>query len=291
MLLSTNTGSFTKRFTVEEAVSMIADAGFDAIDISFFNNDTFYKVDPDTPSVAARLKNLRALAESKGVVFNQAHGPNPSSVADEAKNPLIFENIVRCMKSAAMLGAPHIVIHPMQHLTYSEDGVPEKLFEINMDFYGRLLPYCKAFGIKVALENMWQMPRGKKIDHSTCSRPAEFIRYLDALDKEWFIGCLDIGHAFLVSEDPADFIRALGKDRLKALHVHDVDGFDDLHTLPYLGSINWAKTTKALGEIGYTGDFTYEAGKFLSAFPNENFPAALSFMESVGRGLMRKTGL
>ena len=140
------------------------------------------------------------------------------------------------------------MVHPKQHLTYSEEGNPEKLFEENIEFYNRLKPYCEEYGIQVALENMWQSksyPGGYRILHSTCSTPEEFNRYLDALDRKWFVGCLDIGHALLVHKEPQDFIRAMGKDRLKALHVHDVMAGNDTHTLPYYGgSGDWHKVCR-----------------------------------------------
>ena len=50
-----------------------------------------------------------------------------------------------------------------------------------MKFYKSLIPYCEEYGIKVAVENMWQYPG--MISHSTCSRPEEFIRYIDELDS------------------------------------------------------------------------------------------------------------
>ena len=44
----------------------------------------------------------------------------------------------------------------------------------------------------------------------------------------------------------ADF-DALGNKRLLCLHVHDVDGIDDLHTLPYFGITDWDKVMEQTG--------------------------------------------
>ena len=162
-------------------------------------------------------------------------------------------------------------------------GLPEQLnFKNYMEFYRRLIPYCEQYNIQVAVENMWQYV-GKKITHSTCSRPQEFIRYLDELNSKWVVGCLDIGHAYLVGEKAEDCIYALGKDRLKALHVHDVDGIDDSHTIPYFGIGNWEEVEKALKKIGYQGDFTYEAGGFLTNYPKDLVSAGLSHMVKIAR--------
>jgi sugar phosphate isomerase/epimerase len=102
------------------------------------------------------------------------------------------------------------------------------------------------------------------------------------------VACLDIGHAPLVGVDPCELIRALGRDRLKALHVHDVDGINDLHTLPYLSKINWDSVCAALKEIGYEGDLTFEAGNFVTPLPTELSAAAAKFMVAAGRHLIDK---
>ena len=73
-----------------------------------------------------------------------------------------------------------------------------------MKFYRRLLPYCEEYGIKIAVENMWQYPG--MISHSTCSRPEEFIQYVDGISSQWAVACLDIGHTVLVREQPDEFI-------------------------------------------------------------------------------------
>ena len=126
---------------------------------------------------------------------------------------------------------------------------------------------------KVALENMWQYKDclgTKAIVHSTCSKPAEFVKYMDGLGNDCFVGCPDIGHALLLREDPAEFIRILGNEYLKALHVHDVNGFVDTHTLPYYGGMgDWNCISQALYVIGYGGEFTFEAGNFIKILPKE----------------------
>ena len=287
MLLSSSISVFLERFKPEKAVEILSEAGFDAIDFSFPYRDQYYDETTDSEEFKQSFLRLRGLAEEKGMCFNQAHSPMPSSTPDPAVTERMFNAQVRAMRNASYLGIETMIVHPMQHLTFSEDGVPEKLFELNMDFYNRLKPYCEEYNMKIAVENMWQN-NGAKILHSTCSRPEEFIKYVDELDSEWFVACLDIGHAYLICEEPKDFIRKLGSKRLKALHVHDVDGIHDLHTLPYYGSINWDDTMASLKEIGYDGDFTYEANNFLRVLPDELLLSGARHMAETGRYLMNK---
>lgn len=283
MRLSTTTSRPARAFGFENVIDILADAGYDAIDFSFFQKEYYEEIGNDK-----FFKNLRNYAESKGLVFNQAHAPFASSFEDEDMTKKRFAEITNSMKYASLLGIKNIVVHPCHHMAYCDDGVPEKLFEINMKFYNNLKPYCEEYGIKVALENMWQYIGPQKISHSTCSRPAEFIRYMDELNSDCFTACLDIGHTILCCEDPADFIRALGGKRLGALHVHDVDGINDLHTLPYFGICNWDKVLRALAEVGYMGDLTYEADGIYSSKPEEFIPEIEKLGVKIGRSMIEK---
>lgn len=287
MLLSSSHAQFARKMSTEEAIDLMADAGFDAIDFSFHLKSEYHNEETDGEIGKVRFTEWRKRAEARGLVFNQAHAPEGSSFTDMDRTVQRFHEIRRAIRNASYLGVPIIVVHPVQHLPYCEAGVPEQLFEMNMRFYSALKPYCEEYGVKIALENMWQQPNGK-IDHSTCSRPEEFVRYVDTLNSEWFVACLDIGHAFLVGVDPCELIRALGKDRLRALHVHDVDGIDDLHTLPYFSKIHWDSVCNALREIGYEGDLTFEAGNFVNPLPTELAAPAARFMVATGRHLIDK---
>ena len=219
-------------------------------------------------------------------MFNQSHAPFSSSFVDEEKTAQRFDEIVTAIKRASYLGVKNIIVHPCQHLEYDIEGNPEKLFEYNMEFYKRLLPYCEEYNIRVALENMWQYTGF--INHSTCSRPEEFIRYVDELNNDSFVACLDIGHASLVREDVTEFIKKLGNKRLQCLHVHDVDGTNDSHTLPFYGEVNWSKVMKALAEIDYKGDLTFEADNFMDNKPDALLPECARLMAKTGKYLIEQ---
>ncbi len=287
MIISTQTDVLAKRFSQEEAIRILASAGYDAYDISLFSmlrDDDIFNSD----AYLDYTRKLKSIADECGIICNQAHAPFPSSKNDDAYNQIIFPRIVRSMEIAAMLGAKQIVVHPMQH-PYYPDYVQE-LQEMNHRFYTALQPYCEKFGIRVALENMFRgdSHRSGVLINSTCSTPEEFCAYLDALPAEHFTACLDIGHCGLVGQDAAKFIRRLGHDRLGALHVHDNDFHRDMHTLPFMGALDWNAITDALADIRYTGEFTLEADNFLARLPNELLPQAASLMCSVARYLAKQ---
>ena len=283
MLLSANTANVLRNYSANEMVDMFQNAGFTAMDFSFFDK-TWYSDERED----VFFSELRKYAEGVGMCFNQAHAPFHSSFPDEKQTKNRFQEIICALRRAALLGAKTIVVHPVQHLNYADEGVPQLLFEMNMEFYGKLIPYCQEFGIRIAVENMWQYHPWPKITHSTCSVPEEMNRYLDTLNSPWITGCLDVGHASLVGQLPDEFVSAMGADRLGALHIHDVTKTEDSHTIPYQGVIDWQKLMQALKTIDYQGDLTFECDGFFKMLPPELYPEALRLLAHTGHFLMKE---
>ena len=126
---------FCNVFGEKKAIDVYSQAGFDALDFSFFNSK-YYTDETSTDF----YRELKEYADAKGVKFNQAHAPFPSSYNEDDRTKEAFTAIVTSMKNASLLGVPNIVVHPCQHLDYSDDGVPEKLFEMNPGLRDRI-PY------------------------------------------------------------------------------------------------------------------------------------------------------
>jgi len=291
MKLVTQTDCTAKTFGPYEAVDILSRAGYDGIDWSFFEltgSDSIW-LENDWRGNAQKI---RRQADDAGVQIIQAHAPFPSSKGessrgDEGYESFIFKRILRSMEAASILGVKFIVVHPKHHLVYRNNR--KATWDMNIDFYRSLIPYCEKWNIHVCAENMWQYNKqGGFIVDSFLSEPEEFCDFLDALDSPWIVGCLDLGHSALVGVEPQDFIRAMGPDRIKALHVHDVDYHADCHTLPYMESLNWAEITRALGETGYSGTFTFEADNFLNKLPKELRKDGIEFMCKTGRYLVRQ---
>ena len=280
MKLSTQTDVTAQKLSQEEAVRMIAEAGFDAADLSMFENDSTRWIFED--GFEPRLKALGRIAEACGISFNQAHAPFPSyRVGDDAYNVKIRPMLLRSIEAAGMLGVKNIVIHPVVF--------PERQKGNNLKMYSELLPAAKRAGVKIALENMWgHDPRTGVIVANVCSTASELADYADSLDPEWFTVCLDIGHVGLVREYEAPFIKTLGADRLTCVHIHDNDFVSDLHTCPFTGRLPWNEIAQAFADIGYRGDITLEADNFLAKnLPLRLYPAGLRFMAEAGRELIR----
>ena len=289
MELVCNTESAFRLFGQERSLEMIRKAGFTAVDPSLTCMEK-----PGNPFAGDDWRDaaleFRRKAENAGLKIVQTHAPfNMNYWGDpEYFRNEILPTVERSVAVSGLFGAKVAVVHPLHFLPYHDNA--EKLFEMNMEFYRGLIPLCEEYQIRIGVENMWQRdPRRRNIVFDVCGTKEEFVRYIDTLNSPWLVATLDVGHVGLpLGDDEAwDVIRALGHDRLQSLHIHDNDYMTDQHTLPYHGKIDWAQVCRALGEIDYQGDFTYEIGAFLHpTMDDEAAQLTLNYMADVGRHLM-----
>ena len=127
MILSTQTDNLFRRFPPEEALSIFAEAGFDAVDYSMFDMTSdscpLNTVDPEAFGLGLRKK-----AEAAGIFFNQAHAPFPCMrYGDEEWNAKIPGRVARSTRIAGVLGAHAVVVHP---IAYPGGGEEQKKFNL-----------------------------------------------------------------------------------------------------------------------------------------------------------------
>jgi len=248
MKISTEINSTAKILGEERAVEALAKAGFDAWDFSMFSmcnydwkhNDILENSHPLAGADYLKFaRKLKKIGLDNGIVCNQSHAPFPS------RCKAIRDFYKRAIECTAEAGGKICVIHP------DNDKSPEE----NAQMYFEILSFAKEHGVKIATENMWNWDNEK--NHSSfaaCATPESFNAHLKAVNDDFFVACLDIGHAEMKGSDTnaVEMILALG-DKLQALHIHDNDGADDQHLLPYQGTADWESFVKALAEIDYSG--------------------------------------
>ncbi len=285
MRLSVESAEVCARFGDEEGLRLIKNAGFDAVDFSYCG------LPENSPALGEGYREyaqkLRKYMDELGLVCNQAHAP--FSLARNEKldmSELHYSEIVRSIEAAAILGAEQIVVHPI-YVPVGETVNGISYEDYNHMYYKSLEPYCKEFGIKIAVENMFYYDAKRRYRRGMLHTPEALTAIVKGLDSPCFVACLDIGHLAITSEEePETVIRRMEPSVLRALHIHDNDYIKDKHILPFTGDINWKATMLALKEIGYTGDLTYEIGTYLKKFPKKLIPDALKLAESAGRYLV-----
>ena len=153
--------------------------------------------------------------------------------------------------------------------------------------YLELLPFAREHNVKIATENMWNWDSEKdEACFAACATPESFVKHIDAVNDDFLVACLDIGHAEMrgAGQGAANTARALGR-RLQALHIHDNDKWHDSHQIPFSMSIDFAAVVRALKDIGYKGWFTLEADNYLKSFCKDNIIDGMKDLYSAVRRL------
>lgn len=301
MKLSVQSGNLIPDFDYETAYRMIREAGFDAID---WNINTCWKFKelqsakelknlcifekPLEEILAHYEKELQAIRKN-GLTISQAHAPFGAyapyreDILDYAIT--IYEKMIRFCSAVE---CPHLIIHGISMTENEPDMTPARCEELNMKLYGSLIPTLLEVGnVTVCLENLFTSPKRLGADYweGCCSDPHEAAAWIDRLNgmagKTCFGFCLDTGHLNLLRKNLRTYIPVVG-NRIVALHIHDNDQKADSHLMPYAGSIFWDDFLRALKEIGYQGDLSFET---FGQYAKKRLPAELTqaFLGTVGR--------
>ncbi len=259
MLISTEIDSIANIVGEEKAVEFVGKAGFDAWDFSMFKMGQYDWANrclkPSSHPLCgneylAFARKLKRIGEEYGIHCNQSHAPFPVYCKE------IRDLCKRAIECTAEAGGSICVIHPDNYRTAEE----------NAEMFLELLPFAKDHGVKIATENMWNWSEENGCAApAACSSPESFLAHLKAANDEYFVACLDIGHAemFGVNTSASEMIISLGH-YLQALHIHDNDLKHDSHNIPFSMNIDFDAVVKALKKINYSGYLTLEADNYLS---------------------------
>ncbi len=278
MKISTELYSVALKVGEEKGVELIARAGFDHWDFSMFD---MFRYDKSTKEYLSKghilstddylkfARKLKQIGLDNGITCNQSHAPFP--IMDKRAIPF-FKRALECTAEA---GGKICVIHP------NNDWTPEQ----NAETYLELLPFAKQCGVKMATENMWNWDAVKdEALPAACSSHQNFRAHVDAVNDDYLIACVDIGHAEMrgLHTNAVDMIKLLG-DKVQAIHIHDNDKWQDSHQIPYSMDIDFKAVVRALKDVNYKGEFTLECGEYLTPYTAENVLFGLEDMAKAVR--------
>lgn len=258
MKISTEFNSASKIVGEERAVELIAKAGFDAWDLSFYRTLRYEKetgrrfINEDhpfsKPDYLKYVRHLKQIGLDNGIVCNQAHAPF------SPKDPEIGTTFKRTIECAAEAGASNVVFHTMTR----------ESLESNIGLFAALVPFARDYGVKIAVENTYLKPAGQDFGPDPISLPETMCEMLNRINDDYLVACIDIGHAEITSVGTSapEMIRAVGP-KLACLHVQDCDHKSDSHALPFTMDVDFDAVIKALREVDYKGDMTLECSSHL----------------------------
>lgn len=260
---------------IDGGVKALKEAGFEAMDMSYYYAASAYFLGEDYREKALAVK---ATLEKYGLGCTQAHGPIEMryGMAQDDSEPA-YVRLKRAIESAAIIGIDHIVVEGMEVPAPSASYLN---LDYNCAYYRKLEPLAKEFGIVIAIENL------KK----AFTYPDAMNEVLRRLDSPWFAPLVDVGHSWVRADmQPGAYIRQLERP-ICGLHVHDTHGVrqgEDEHLLPWLCELDYGDMLAALREAGYQGDMTLELRGFLLRYAEHGLLLpALQFAAAVGRRLI-----
>ena len=302
MLISVSTWSLEARFGAKKMFEMMRDAGILAADYNiddWIGNRAQMDARPNSQrteeEVIAYYSEIRRYADEASITIGQTHAAfGPIGIYTGELRAEMIKTTINAIIATSVLGAPYIVIHPLNISGRLYDEQLDACRELNRSFFAELIPYLKKYNVKVGMENMWGMDSQQIIRPCVCSRPEEILDYINMIDPDCFCACPDLGHFVLTGGDtndtPAGAIRKLGS-QVKLIHAHEVDGSRDNHSAPYdfAKPMDWNEIADALRDIQYDGTLNFEiGGYFYNRFPDELVADALRYVAAIGKQMIAR---
>ena len=205
-----------------------------------------------------QLDVLAAEAKQLGLMFQSVHAPfrKTTSLWEPGEaGELALRELLDCLEDCRRLSIPVMVSHVFMGFEVQEPN------DLGLERFSRLFAAANKAGVRIALENVESIPH---------------LQYLLERCGNPHIGlCWDSGHAHCYNLN-YDLLNAYGH-RLIATHLNDnfgvtdpdgvISKHDDLHLLPFDGTLNWDAVAAQLRS--YNGPLTFEL-----SVKNYNMPPA-----------------
>ncbi len=244
--------------TPAEAVRFYEGTGFKYLDYSFYNVLTDKRLRFMTDEWKDEILEVKTAADELGFSFVQAHAPCCELRGEGMEDGLL--STIRSIEACGMLGIKNMVIHAgcFPDFKYPQDQLG--WHKANEPFFKALIPAMEKHGVHILFENTTIKHCGDGNYFTITGKDlADHVAYMN---HPLFGAAWDVGHAHMDGLDHHDEIMDIGK-ALKAIHVHDNDGKRDLHTMPFLGTLEYDSLMRGLIDSGFDGYFTLESDGFM----------------------------
>jgi len=241
MIYGLSTHVVAREQLAEHHLDRIAGAGIDTIEI-FANR---HQVDFDNP---VTLRGIARAVDRNALYVNSVHAPFYRSI-EEIQQGIHLDigsaNEVERRSSVDEIAASFVLgtlFHVDYYILHAPDQPDPDALLKSLD---ELLTLSSELPFKLCLENI----PGKTTDLSHIN---------DLMDRHLLpIGiCFDTGHSHLSGNVPTD-IREYGAS-FYTTHIHDNDGMNDNHMMPFDGQIDWTAAMQAFRSVDYKWGFMLE---------------------------------
>lgn len=264
--LAFSTNAF-KKYSLEEAVSAIARAGYGGVELmadkphcdpATFGPEQRQKLHEQLDELQLTVSNVNAFT-----LFAKGDTYHPTWIEDEsARRQERIEHALGAIELAAEFEANTVSLQPggpLIGMNISREAASERFAE----GLNRVLPTARRHDVILAVEP----EPGLLIQ--TADEYLEFKRKF--FPDEVFLGMnCDVGHLFCVGDDPAGVIQRMPRE-IAHVHLEDIDSNRvHQHLAPGKGVIDFKAIFGALRKIGFLGWVTVEL------YPYETTPAAVA---------------
>lgn len=263
--ISTSMASFCRGRLPEEAMALVAAAGYDGLDFplsvySSHEGDPLFRDD-----WRQWLDRAVRASERLHLPVVQAHAPWEQRIADLNRYEAPWSIYERVMEACAVLGCKQLIFHPLRQLDRVDSlAMRGRIHDYNVRWFHDLLLWADRFDIIINLENTFDSHHVQKPG----DLPYPYTTAEDMLALQRDIGsrrvmlCLDTGHANIEAQDVPAMIRAF-RGELATVHLNDNYGrigpiYEDLHLFPGSGRLEWQPIFAALRGIGFNGAYNIE---------------------------------
>ena len=273
--ISSSMSSFCKKMDMAQAMRLVAQAGFEAIDFPF----SAYSSTPDSPMMQDSwrdwVRQVKSLSEQLGLPIYQAHASWEQAIGENFRYEPPHEVYYRTLEACRMVGCKHLIFHPLrQPDRVDSPAMRQRIHDYNVRWFHDLLAAAEEFDVIINLENTFDSHHTQK----NGDLPYPYTTAQDMIDLMRDIGssrvaiCLDTGHANISAQDIPAMIRQFRSD-LATVHLNDNYGYitpiyEDLHLFPGYGRIEWVEVFRALREVHFRGNYNIEPISELKRVPN-----------------------
>lgn len=249
------------RFGLEEAVARIAALGFTGIELMA---DTPHLWPADT--TPQRIEAVRRTLDRHGLAVSNINAFMMNKIGDSRQpywhpswiepdisyRRIRIDHTLAALSMARRLGAPHVTTEPGGPIENGQSY--QSALDRFVEGLGPVVEHAERQGVTLLIEP----EPGLLIE-----RFEQYLELVDRIDSPFMALNFDIGHAYCVGQEPADWIPRMAA-HTRHFHIEDIAGTRvHRHLVPGTGDIDFASTLRAVDRSGYDGWITVELYPFV----------------------------